>query len=119
MGRSGYARTPPRFGGQITPAASINCRYLPELRLGAVSAPYALPSGRSKVDGWRIAEVALLRDLSACPFAEIGSRVGISAPHGARLYERHRRFLDEAAYAERLAELTGRILAVGHVDGKR
>jgi len=79
---------------------------------------WQLPSGRSKVNGWRVAEVALLRDLCACSFAEIGSRIGISAPHACRIYGRHRRFLHEPSYAERLATLTARTLALGHADRK-
>lgn len=75
---------------------------------------WALPSGPKSVNGWRIAQVALLRDLSACSFAEIGNRMGISASHATRSYDRHRRFLDEPAYAQRLAELTTRTLARGH-----
>ncbi len=71
---------------------------------------WKLPSGRSKVDGYRIALVAMLRDLSACSFVEIASRLGISAPHASRLYGRHRRFLDDPSYAKRLGELSARAL---------
>jgi REP element-mobilizing transposase RayT len=80
---------------------------------------WTLPSGRAKIGGWRIAQVALLRDLSASSFGEIGSRLGLSAPHATRLYARHRTLLDDPGYAERLAELTAASLALGHGEAKR
>ena len=99
----------------VAPTASLDTVSAWRERYG----DWELPSGRSKVNGWRIAQIALPRDLSACSFAEIGSRLGISAPHATRLYARHGRFLDEPAYAERLAELTARTLARSHVSRKR
>jgi hypothetical protein len=52
-------------------------------------ANWRIPSLRPQVDAWQLVELALLRDLAACSFSEIGSRLQWSQSRILRAYRGH------------------------------
>jgi REP element-mobilizing transposase RayT len=68
-----------------------------------------------KSDAWRIAEVALLRDLCGATLAEAGERTGTTISGAASREARHRRALEEdAQYAALVSELAARSMERCH-----
>ncbi|MBL8859617.1 MAG: transposase [Planctomycetes bacterium] len=90
-------------------AARDVARVIADLRFTRQVWPIAI--SRQTCCGWRLLEVALLRDLSAITWSEIGSALSIARHTAARAYRVHERALHEnATYAETAALAAGRAL---------
>lgn len=81
----------------------------------AARGDWALSNLGRPSDAWKVAEVALLRELCGSTFVEAGRRTGTST-NGARMrFERHRRALaKDEAYAATVGELAARALRCCH-----
>ena len=67
---------------------------------------WAVSTSQKPVDAWQLMRVALLRELCASAWAEIGIRVGLTDRGASQSYVRHSRVLTEnAEYATVVAEL--------------
>lgn len=72
----------------------------------AMRGDWEIALSRKRSCGWRLLEVALLRDMCACSWAEISVRARVGSSAAIRAYDLHSRALFGAAdYAETLAAL--------------
>ena len=66
-------------------------------------------------DGWKVLEVALLRELCGATLAEVGERTGTTINGAYQRYARHQRALEaDAAYAKRVGELAAKAMRCCH-----
>ncbi len=81
----------------------------------ARSGEWTLAGVGRRSDGWKVAEVALLRELCGATLAEAGDRTGTSVSGASKRFARHQRALEEdSEYPARVGELAARALRRCH-----
>ncbi len=81
----------------------------------AMAGDWRLGGRGPQQDGWRVIEVALLRELCGATLAEAGERTGTTINGAALRQARHRRALEEdSEYATRVSELAARAMERCH-----
>ncbi|MFT5050418.1 MAG: REP element-mobilizing transposase RayT [Chlamydiales bacterium] len=69
---------------------------------------WRIKRGRASIDAWSVLQVALLRDVAALGWAQLGLRVGLSESSAKRRYATHRVWMQrEAEYREAVARVCG------------
>jgi REP element-mobilizing transposase RayT len=70
---------------------------------------------KRSTSAWPLARTALLREISACSWGEVGARTGTTASGAWKRYARHQSCLElESEYSRRIARLAAESLQAGH-----
>ena len=81
----------------------------------ATTGEWKLAGVGRRSNGWKVAEVALLRDLCGATLAEAGVRTGTTVSGASKRFARHQRALEEdSEYAARVGELAASALRRCH-----